>query len=131
MSSVVHLYRDSTTHKLFYLLPGIFASLPFHHCVRVVDCYLLEGEKFLYRIALELALQFEKHRKKPATLEEMREFCENIAEYVTPSQLISNASKLSRLSRKGLTFSNDFHSRLDVLTLHLDTRRHPATPQQG
>ncbi|KAH9388583.1 hypothetical protein TYRP_007925 [Tyrophagus putrescentiae] len=80
----------------------IFASLPFHHCVRVVDCYLLEGEKFLYRIALELALQFEKHRKKPATLEEMREFCENIAEYVTPSQLISNASKLSRLSRKDI-----------------------------
>lgn len=89
-------------------LPGIFASLPFHHCVRVVDCYLLEGEKFLYRIALELALQFEKHRKKPVTLEEMREFCENIAEYVTPSQLISSASKLSRLSRKGLTFSNGF-----------------------
>lgn len=61
----------------------------------------MEGEKFLYRVALELALQFEKHKKEPITLEAMRQFCENITEYLTPSQLISNASKVSRLSRKG------------------------------
>lgn len=86
-------------------LQWIFASLPFHHCVRIVDCYLLEGEKFLYRIALELALLFEKYNHKPIDLEQMRHFCENIP--VTPSQLIAGAISLSRLSRKDIRRARD------------------------
>ncbi|CAG2103129.1 unnamed protein product [Medioppia subpectinata] len=73
--------------------------LPFHHVIRVIDCFLVEGEKFLFRIALSLAIQCQKH-KNGINLEKMREFCENIQ--ISPQKLISVALKVTSLSRKGL-----------------------------
>lgn len=76
--------------------------LPFHHLVRVIDCYLAEGEKFLFRVALCLALLHHKHASEHVlTLERMRVFCQSIGDLVTPQQLIVSALKITRLSRKG------------------------------
>ena len=104
------------------MFSGIFACLPFHFCVRIVDCYLVEGEKFLYRIALELAQLYEKHLKQSITIEGMREFCENLSSIITPSQLIINATKLSRLSRKGICFDClDFFSNLKTNLVYISS----------
>lgn len=81
---------------------GIFGCLPFHFCVRIVDCYLVEGEKFLYRIAMALARLFEKTQKKPLDIEQMRVFCQDIATIITPTELIQQAIKITRFSRKGI-----------------------------
>ncbi|KAH9418418.1 hypothetical protein DERP_011280 [Dermatophagoides pteronyssinus] len=80
----------------------IFGCLPFHFCVRIVDCYLVEGEKFLYRIAMALARLFEKTQKKPLDIEQMRVFCQDIATIITPTQLIQQAIKITRFSRKDI-----------------------------
>ncbi|KAI7693033.1 TBC1 domain family member 24 [Sarcoptes scabiei] len=80
----------------------IFGCLPFHFCVRIVDCYLVEGEKFLFRVALILIQLFEKTLKQSLTLEQMRTFCENIQEVLQPSQLINQASKINRFSKKDI-----------------------------
>lgn len=67
----------------------IFVFLPFEYVVRVVDCYLIEGDKFLFRIALALALLYEQKTNTAITLEKMKSFCESISNHCTPSQLIS------------------------------------------
>lgn len=91
----------------------IFIGLPFDHLTRVMDCYLCEGRKFLFRIALALLILYKKKRKirgsvessssrqsesdDELTLEKMINFCEQIP--ISPHELISVATKLSRFSR--------------------------------
>lgn len=85
----------------YFILKGIFGCLPFHFCVRIVDCFLVEGEKFLYRIALALIKLYDKHQKTEISLVKMRKFCEDISEILTPSQLINKALKIQMFSKKG------------------------------
>ncbi|CAG2167456.1 unnamed protein product [Oppiella nova] len=77
-------------------------SLPFHHVVRVVDCFLVEGEKFLFRVALTLALLCHKTKGDGLSLDKMRDFCESIADVISPNKLIATALKVTRLSRKDI-----------------------------
>lgn len=74
----------------------IFIGLPFEHLVRVVDCFLVEGFKFLMRIALALLILFRKSNAEEPTLDSMIQFCEKVP--VTPQQLIRFACSLSRLT---------------------------------
>ncbi|XP_064615353.1 GTPase-activating protein skywalker-like [Liolophura sinensis] len=42
----------------------IFKDLPFPYLVQVVDCYLFEGVKVLYRVALAILILYHKHTTK-------------------------------------------------------------------
>mgnify|MGYP007016995484 CR=1 FL=1 len=50
----------------------IFENLPFAHLVRILDCFLHEGIKVLYRIALAILLLFHKY-SSPANSKWMTE----------------------------------------------------------
>jgi len=97
----------------------IFIGLPFEHVVRIMDCFLVEGTKFLYRIGLVLLLIFKSSRpslsiaslfslltananatrsSSPFTLDSMLSLCEKIE--LGPDELISAASRLRGISRR-------------------------------
>jgi len=85
-------------------LKWIFIGLPFDHIIRIIDCFLVEGTKFLYRIALTLLQLYKKFRpvssiiqSSPFTLEMMLNFCSQIK--LNPEELINSAISLNRLSR--------------------------------
>uniref|UniRef100_T1JZ09 TLDc domain-containing protein n=1 Tax=Tetranychus urticae TaxID=32264 RepID=T1JZ09_TETUR len=71
-------------------LKWIFIGLPFEHVIRIMDCFLVEGTKFLYRIGLTLLLLYKNSRpvSPPSRLG-----------MLTPDELITVATQLRRLSR--------------------------------
>lgn len=64
-AAAVHLARHCTSARAERIYMDwfwwIFQSLPFTHIVRVVDCFLHEGIKVLYRIAMAILLLFYKY----------------------------------------------------------------------
>lgn len=85
-------------------LQWIFIGLPMAHVVRVVDCFMLEGNKFLFRIALALLLLYRQHCKtnndQTLSHQQMMSFCESIEKNgITPQGLVTQAVKLTRISR--------------------------------
>ncbi|XP_059483880.1 GTPase-activating protein skywalker isoform X2 [Neocloeon triangulifer] len=85
----------------------IFNGIPFQHLVRVTDCFLMEGIKVLYRVALALAQLFSKLGSNPGTEWEeqfvhgnysgaMMTFCRNLP--VTPSKLLKLAFGIRNFS---------------------------------
>ncbi|GAB1601195.1 GTPase-activating protein skywalker-like [Argonauta hians] len=60
----IHRNCKSTESVFHSWLGWIFKDLPFHYLVRVIDCYLLEGFKVFYRVALALLSQFHKQSGK-------------------------------------------------------------------
>lgn len=112
------------------------------HVVRAVDCFLIEGEKFLFRLALALALHFERTRHevscrtlssdpklisdpKSPSLERMRLFCQSLD--LSPQELVQNACRLTRLSRKHIDDARlKAHKREPhVLSGHVEAWRAP------
>ncbi|XP_043233642.1 GTPase-activating protein skywalker-like [Amphibalanus amphitrite] len=97
----------------------IFCYLPFSHVVRLFDCYLMEGEKVLYRAAMALIVLLHKQtahqpcRDKAshwATLLEeqsvqdvMKIFCQEIP--VTPRKLLKTMFTIRAFSRGTLNSS--------------------------
>ncbi|RWS27001.1 TBC1 domain family member 24-like protein [Leptotrombidium deliense] len=94
-------------------LKWIFIGLPFEHIVRIMDCFLIEGTKFLFRTALALLLLYRKTFPTsnfiigagvdPGTnfnLTKMMAFCEKIS--LTPNELIKFSSQISRLRRTSI-----------------------------
>lgn len=80
-------------------LKWIFIGLPFPHLVRIIDCFLVEGFKFLIRIGLALLVLYKRSNQRSQdnmTLDQMIAFCERIS--ITPNQLIHLACSLSRLT---------------------------------
>lgn len=78
-------------------LKWIFIGLPFNHLIRIMDCFLVEGFKFLFRIGLSLLLLYSRTSSEDQlTLESMITFCESISS--SPQQLIDFATSLSRFS---------------------------------
>lgn len=79
-------------------LKWIFIGLPFPHLVRIIDCFLVEGFKFLLRIGLTLLLLLKRsaNDQDSLTLDQMISFCESIS--LTPNQLIHLACSLSRVT---------------------------------
>ncbi|XP_054166906.1 GTPase-activating protein skywalker-like [Oppia nitens] len=91
--------RNSVLDSVFAnYLEWIFA-LPFEHVVRVVDCFLCEGHKFLFRISLSLSILC--HQNSCHSLQEVLNLCSNPP--ISPQKLIQNAISLSRLSRKNIS----------------------------
>lgn len=99
------LIKDNEIDACFLdWLKWIFIGLPFEHVIRIMDCFLVEGTKFLYRIGLALLILYKNSRPvssrlsvSPLTLELMLSFCETIK--LTPDELITAATRLRRLSR--------------------------------
>ncbi|XP_041575867.1 TBC1 domain family member 24-like [Taeniopygia guttata] len=86
-------------------LSWLFPGLPFGYAVRVLDVFLLEGQKVLYRIALALLKQF-RLSAAPAGLQgsdvkaELQAFVRNIAEHVSADKLLERAFGIRLFSRK-------------------------------
>ena len=48
-------------------LKWIFIGLPFNHLVRIIDCYLIEGSKLLFRIGIAILILFKRHLEKKSS----------------------------------------------------------------
>lgn len=86
----------------------ILSSLPFAHLVRVMDCFLHEGIKVFYRVALAILILFNKHSSSANSSVEwstdsvkndidnaIPKFCKNIP--VTPTKLLRTAFSIRNL----------------------------------
>lgn len=82
----------------------IFVALPLTYCSRIVECWLVDGQKFLYRVALAMLSRFRQQCSSPVTLtsEKMFEFCSKLDMILEPKggieQLIKEAKSLTRIS---------------------------------
>ncbi|XP_071949530.1 GTPase-activating protein skywalker-like [Antedon mediterranea] len=78
----------------------IFEDLPFSHLVRIIDCFLVEGLKVLYRVGLALADSYKKAtgaKKSNDLMSSIREHARNIPE--SPKQLLKAAFQFRGFSR--------------------------------
>lgn len=82
----------------------IFVALPLTYCTRIVDCWLDDGQKFLYQVALVMLSRFRRQCGSPVALnsEKMFEFCSKLDATLEPKggveQLIKEAKSLKRIS---------------------------------
>jgi len=55
----------------------LLQELPFQHLVRIVDCFLCEGRKVLYRVWIALLVLFQRHHSSIARTKTMNgsSFC--------------------------------------------------------
>ena len=103
----------------------IFHDLPFTFLVRIIDCYMLEGVKVMYRVGLAILSYFYtikvKPRKDPFGCpigDEIRRFCQGIESDVTIDQLLQKAFAIRNFSRKELarlTLKTQLHAGLHKL----------------
>ncbi|XP_063703122.1 GTPase-activating protein skywalker [Culicoides brevitarsis] len=112
--AIMYLSRLCTGQKFERLFTDwmwwILSSLPFPHLVRVMDCFLHEGIKVFYRVALAILILFNKHSSAAtnSTAEwstdsvkndidnAIPKFCKNIP--VTPTKLLRTAFSIRNLS---------------------------------
>ncbi|XP_056136824.1 TBC1 domain family member 24-like [Lampris incognitus] len=85
----------------------IFADLPFTFAIRVLDVYLLEGYKVLYRVALALLSLYKVSvSSRVADVEDfrrdMKNFVENIARHCTVEKLLERAFMIQMATRSDL-----------------------------
>lgn len=93
----------------------VFGDLPFSHAARVMDVFLVEGFKVLYRVALALLKLYRKQKLDKRTSRkdsgsvrgdvrgvrgDMREFVKSIASSVSPDKLMEKAFAIRLFSRK-------------------------------
>ncbi|TSO57261.1 TBC1 domain family member 24 [Bagarius yarrelli] len=86
----------------------VFGDLPFSHVSRVMDVFLVEGFKVLYRVALALLKLYRKQKpdkrlsKKDSNgvRGDLREFVKSIASSVSPDKLMEKAFAIRLFSRK-------------------------------
>ncbi|KAM6245274.1 TBC1 domain family member 24-like [Porphyrio hochstetteri] len=104
-----HKLIASTSENVFEVysewLSWLFHDLPFNYAIRILDVYLLEGQKVLYRIALALLKQY-RLSVISAELEgtdikaDLQAFMQNIAEHLTVDKLLERAFGIRLFSRK-------------------------------
>lgn len=77
----------------------IFRYLPFSYLVKIMDCFLLEGPKILYRIALALVHLFIKTARNESSgnIRNMSDFCQQIP--ISIEQLLRIAFTIRNLKR--------------------------------
>lgn len=85
----------------------IFLDLPFTYAIRVMDCYLLEGYKVLYRVALTLLSLYKVSvSSRVADVEDfrtdMKRFVENIARHCSAEKLLEKAFTIQMATRREL-----------------------------
>ncbi|KAL3996286.1 hypothetical protein ACER0C_008942 [Sarotherodon galilaeus] len=110
----------------------IFADLPFTYAIRVLDVYLLEGYKVLYRVALALLDLYKVSvSSRVADVEDfrtdMKRFVQNVARHCTAEKLLERAFKISVPTRRDLNLL--FTANKESLTLKgvsIDQKRLPV-----
>uniref|UniRef100_A0A8C4Y6G7 TBC1 domain family member 24 n=1 Tax=Gopherus evgoodei TaxID=1825980 RepID=A0A8C4Y6G7_9SAUR len=104
-----HRLIASTSENVFEVysewLGWIFGDLPFDYTIRVLDVYLLEGQKVLYRIALALLRQYRlsvtSGELEVANVKgDLKAFVQNIREHMTVDKLLERAFGIRLFSRK-------------------------------
>ncbi|XP_019939506.1 TBC1 domain family member 24-like [Paralichthys olivaceus] len=85
----------------------IFAYLPFTYAIRVLDVYLLEGYKVLYRVALALLSLYKVSvSSRVADVEDfrtdMKSFVQNVARHCTAEKLLEQAFMIPMATRREL-----------------------------
>ncbi|CAF1065546.1 unnamed protein product [Brachionus calyciflorus] len=81
----------------------IFESLPFNYILNIVDCFLLEGQKTLYRFGLAILDTFYKStQNRPLSLKIncMKDFCARIT--IPYERLLKTAFNYRNMSRKDI-----------------------------
>lgn len=94
----------------------VLGDLPFSHVVRVLDVYLVEGYKVLYRVAVALLKFYRKHKMgaeggqgnqqqedSNKIKADIQAFVKGIASTVTPDKLLEKAFSIRLFSRKEIT----------------------------
>lgn len=91
----------------------VLGDLPFSHMVRVLDVYLVEGFKILYRVAIALLKFYRKHKAgaqggqsnqqqqdSAKVKADIQAFIRGIASTITPDKLLEKAFSIRLFSRK-------------------------------
>lgn len=92
----------------------VLGDLPFSFAARVMDVYLVEGYKVLYRVALAILKFYRKQRSAGAgsaltkqdsamIRKDIQAFVQNIGKSVTPEKLLEKAFSIRLFSRKEIT----------------------------
>lgn len=91
----------------------VLGDLPFSHMVRVLDVYLVEGYKILFRIAIALLKFYRKHKAGGQSNQQQQDsekvkadiqaFVRGIASTVSPDKLLEKAFSIRLFSRKEIT----------------------------
>lgn len=87
----------------------IFADLPFSYAIRVLDVYLIEGYKVLYRVALALLSLYKVSVSSRVAhvddfRQDMKRFVENVSRHSTVEDLLQRAFSIQMPTRKELNF---------------------------
>ncbi|XP_040003386.1 TBC1 domain family member 24-like [Xiphias gladius] len=85
----------------------IFADLPFTYAIKVLDVYLLEGYKVLYRVALTLLSLYKASvSSRVADVEDfrtdMKRFVQNVPRHCTAEKLLEGAFMIPMATRREL-----------------------------
>uniref|UniRef100_A0A668ANU3 TBC1 domain family member 24 n=1 Tax=Myripristis murdjan TaxID=586833 RepID=A0A668ANU3_9TELE len=107
----------------------IFADLPFTYAIRVLDVYLLEGYKVLYRVALALLSLYKVSvSSRVADVEDfrrdMKSFVQNVARHCTAEKLLEKAFMIQMATRRELNLL--FNANMDSLMqkgVHIQQKR--------
>jgi len=85
----------------------IFKHLPFHYLVRIIDCYLVEGYKVLFRVALVLIRLFHKISAQKSEFMDagkpdvgIKSMCAEIHKYISCDRLLKEAFGIRGFSKK-------------------------------
>uniref|UniRef100_A0A3B3S4H3 TBC1 domain family member 24 n=1 Tax=Paramormyrops kingsleyae TaxID=1676925 RepID=A0A3B3S4H3_9TELE len=90
----------------------VLGDLPFSHVVRVLDVFLVEGYKVLYRVALAILKFYRKHKAGQAQLgsqdsagvrSDIRAFVRGIGSSVSPEKLLEKAFSIRLFTRKEIS----------------------------
>lgn len=94
----------------------VLGDLPFSHMVRILDVFLVEGYKILYRVAIALLKFYRKHKAgdqgsqqqqqqqdSDKVKADIRAFVKGIASIITPDKLLEKAFSIRLFSRKEIT----------------------------
>uniref|UniRef100_A0A8C1W9S6 TBC1 domain family member 24 n=1 Tax=Cyprinus carpio TaxID=7962 RepID=A0A8C1W9S6_CYPCA len=91
----------------------VLGDLPFSFAARVMDVFLVEGYKVLYRVALAILKFYRKQRAATSSAltkqdsavvrRDIQVFVQNIGKSVTPDKLLEKAFSIRLFSRKEIT----------------------------
>lgn len=91
----------------------VLGDLPFNYAARVLDVFLVEGYKVLYRVALAILKFYRKQcvasgsaltkQDSAGVRGDIQVFVQNISKYVTPDKLMDKAFSIRLFSRKEIT----------------------------
>ncbi|XP_003201409.4 TBC1 domain family member 24 isoform X1 [Danio rerio] len=91
----------------------VFGDLPFSFAARVLDVFLVEGYKVLYRVALAILKFYRKQfvasnsapskQDSAAVRRDIQTFVQSIGKSVTPDKLLEKAFSIRLFSRKEIT----------------------------